>query len=885
MSADSHSAATADCTLPPAHAAMAPTDASARVTVGECWQQVYQVTQALGEPEGRWFAATRTDTRQNVWLRVSSLATAPARQRVWAILQSLDSPHLQKPLSAQETAVERVEIWAAPDAPALRRYRADSTTPREPEIRTFIGQLSAALGQLHAKGLGHFGLRPENIFVRTDTDTPLYVLGGFDATEPCEQNELITIPVDVLYAPPEAAGLFKHSPGPLLLTWDWWSLGRVTQEFIIGHHVLRLTPDELLTDPPRSRLEMAEALLFERNIGSVRAGAVEWMPDLEPATNLLLRGLLTTTREGRWGAAEIREWLAGDKPKERYNTHRQQRFFQLDGRGYSPPEAAQILRGPNHCAGIIPQVFGFDKPGLFAHFLYDTRARHNFIEPLEQATKLPQTAALKNCPHEVAHEIAATVALLLISGGEFLWRGHPLATAIPTLLADEKTIESTALLLRALAQPVVLDLIKQVDSAAARQIDSLVKAASEAESLLLRCAIKRTSPARDIALIWQLAWEPSAKIASLIEQLRATCACTTNASLEKIFTAPAPTRGMQVLLAWTGHDPVRHGYKTHAQVKGEKLAALTAEGRALAELLFWHRLERALAAGPLLFGSRWPLLAGSLTVVLLLAVHVPGPAGIALGLVPFTALALLRLGLNRWQARLVRQWTQAKPWAWRDSIPRCQKEAKTLSDKHGLPGSVAGITAQLKRINQDLVALAKPDPIKPVAWPPRHWSAWGATLASWLALALLSAGSVWRGVKHPPSWAAHTLAWQQTFHPKKPEKPVAPEDQKISWPYKLQLDSPFPPLEIKVDGVFEPTGDQYKAALARARQLTFPYLPETVDSLIAVHTQLEDNQVGLLLYDGKKRAFMARNGVVIKFTPNAKQWLKIGDKFAIYIEK
>lgn len=886
MPADSLSADPADCP-PPSAGPVVPADQPSpeRVTVGECWQSLYQVHEALGESEGRWFRATRQATGETVWLRVSSRATAAGRNQLWATLQSLDSPHLQKPLEAHDGA-ERVEIWSAPPGPHLRRWRADHDTPRPDEIRTFVLQLSSALELLHAQGLGHFGLRPETVFVREDPNGPEFRLGGFDAVERFDQAELIPIAVDNLYAPPEAAGLFKHSPGPLLLTWDWWSLGRLVQDFILGRHVLTLAPDELLANPPRSRAQMAEALLFERDIGAYRAGAVEWMPALDAATELLLRGLLTSAREGRWGGEEVREWLAGETPKERYNQHRQQRFFRLDGRGHTPPEAAQLIRGPKHCAEMVAHVFGFEKPDRFAYFLHATRARHNFMEPLDQATKLPATAALKSTPAEVAHEVSAAVGLLMISGGEFLWRGQPLATAIPILLENAETIDQHCVLLRTLGQPVVLDLLKQQDSAAARQLDGLVKTATEAEALVARCGLRRLKPKPELTELWQLAWEQPQKLATQLEQLHAQYACTTNPHLEKIFSTPHPTRGMQVLLAWTGRDPQRHGYKTHPQVKAEKLAALTAQGRSLAQLLFWYRLERALAAGPLLFGSRWPLLGGSLTVVFLLAVHVPGPQGIALGLVPFTALALLRIGLNRWQGRLVQRWTQTtRPWTLRDSIPRCQREAKVLSDAHGLPVTLSGITAMLKRINHDIVELAKPDLHPPVAWPPRHWSAWLATAISWIALIGLTLGSAWRGVKHPPSWVAHTSAWEQTFHPKKPEKPIPPSEQKISWPYKLQLDSPFPPLEVRVEGVFDPTGAQYKAALVRAHQLIAPYKPETIEGLIAIHTQLEGELVGLLLYDGKKRTFMARNGVVIKFTPIAKQWLKIGDKFAIYIER
>jgi len=873
-----------DCTQPPASGAVAAESVRQRVAAGICWRETYQVAEAFGESEGRWFAARHVGTGENVWLRVSSANTAADRDRLWPLLCALDSPHLQKPVEAHSGA-ERVEVWRAPEAPTLRQWRADCKAPAADEIRRFVRQMHTALELLHTRGLGHFGVRPDNVFVRPGPDGPVFCLGGFDAVECVDQPELIPIAVNVLNAPPEAAGLFKHSPGPLLLAWDWWSLGRVVQEMILGRHVLLLAPPELTTHPPRSRLQLAEAMLFERDIGALRAGGVELMPALEPEIAVLLRGLLTSAKEGRWGTVEVREWLDGKTPKERYGQSRQQRFFRLEGRGCTPPEAARILSGPAHRADAVAHVFGAEEPGRFAHFLHETRAKHNFHDLLEQAAKLTQAAALKGIPPEITREIATAIALMAISGGEFYWGGQPLAPALADLLETSPDIFKTCTLLRAFAPHVVLDLIKHYDSTAAGRLESLVTGASEAELLLDRCGLPRSNPAQDLRDLWQLALKPAAKLTAKVDALRQSFACTTNPALQKIFAAPHPTHGMLVLLAWTGRDPQRHGFLTHLEVKERKLAELTAEGRAVAQLLFWHRLERALRAGPLLFGDRWPILGGGLTLVLLLAVHVPGPAGLVLGFTPFAALLLLRLGLNRRQAELVRTWTQSSPWTWRDGIRRCRAEAQALANQRGLPNTLMGSTSMLQRINADIAAIAGPDRDELVRWPPRHWSAWLLVVVSWTVLAGLAAGSMWRTVTHPPSWAAHAGAWQQSLHHPVEEKVVAPEDQKQSWPYKLQLNSPFPPLEIKTEDTFEPSGAQFKAALERARQLVSPYKPETIDAMIAIYVPLEDGRCGLLFYEGKKRQLMTGKGAVIPFVPMPKQWLKLGEQFMVFIEK
>ena len=59
-------------------------------------------------------------------------------------------------------------------------------------------------------------------------------------------------------------------------------------------------------------------MLNETQTPGGRAGAVELMPDLSPELMLFLRGTLTTVCDARWGATEVRLWLDGQRPLERY---------------------------------------------------------------------------------------------------------------------------------------------------------------------------------------------------------------------------------------------------------------------------------------------------------------------------------------------------------------------------------------------------------------------------------------------------------------------------------------------------------------------------------------------------------------------------------------
>jgi len=148
-------------------------------------------------------------------------------------------------------------------------------------------------------------------------------------------------------------------------------------------------------------------------------------------------------------------------------------------------------------------------------------------------------------------------------------------------------------------------------------------------------------------------------------------------------------------------------------------------------------------------------------------------------------------------------------------------------------------------------------------------------------------GSVGLAVKSPPSWTAHQKAWQTLFPstPKEKEKvkvkEVVPVSQ-ISWPYRPPLEAP---LDIIARGAFNPDSAQSNYATERAHELLKGYKPDTINTLVAIYVQLDGTNGGLLLYDGKKGAFMGRNGVLINFVPMPKMWLQIGEQRALFIEK
>jgi hypothetical protein len=306
------------------------------------------------------------------------------------------------------------------------------------------------------------------------------------------------------------------------------------------------------------------------------------------------------------------------------------------------------------------------------------------------------------------------------------------------------------------------------------------------------------------------------------------------------------------------------------------------KGVVQARMIFWLRLDRAMRAGPWLFGGRWFLIVAGLVVVSLLAVHVPGPWGVALGLLPLLVLAGARLALNRWQATLIKAWSpESAPWGWRAGPARSAWEITALAGKAGVPATLAGATAAWKTVGDELRKLAadKHAVLRPPQ-APRHATTWAVVGFGWLVVLGLAAGSIRWGLAHPPSWQAHTTAWQHAVEKKKAAKPEEAGEIKITWPYKVPDDA----FEITVRGAFIPTDEQAAAAISRGKALVRPYKPETISSLIAIYLRLEDGKGGLVLFDGRKGTLLGRAGVVIDFVPFARTAMLVGDQRAFFVE-
>lgn len=847
-----------------------------RLVPGGSWQDTHEVLAVLAEGGGRWFRARNLATQAEEWLWVCDPGRTERRAAVWPRLNGLDCPQLQR-TTACHPGADRVEVWAAAGGPTLRAWRAGRPEPGPAEVAALVRDLAAALAVLHGAGVGHFAVNPDNIAVLDrGADGLAFRLTGLEAAEIFENSGLINIAVDPAWAPPEAAGLFQHSPGPLLTTWDYWSLGRVVQEFILGHDVLDLLPAGVRTRMPPSLAGQAESLLAERETGTIRAGVVELMPALGRRETRLLRGLLCGAREARWGAIELAEWLAGGEPAEQYEAPRHRRFFRLDGRGYTIADAAQVLAGPARQAEAVSHVFAVEQPGTLAAFVEEARGHQAEADVMQGCRKLVDLPALVRFPDALRREAAAAVCLHALGRGSFRWRGAVLnEAALRTALQDPARFAAVSAELRILSLPLLLDMMRKHDATTADFLERIREGVEGAELLLVRHGWIGDRP----QALWLAALEAPAALRARVADMHRRFALSSVKPLDAVFQTPHPTPAMQVTLAWADGAAEKYGFRTHEQVRDAELAQLARKGESLGRALFWHRLERALRAVPVIFGARWALVVAAVAIVAALAVHVPGPLGVLLGSGPLVILVGLRVLLNRWQARLVRRWT-GETWTWRDGAGRCRREQGALVEREHLPGLETGVRQALAEIEQRRATLLGSGRSAALPHPPRQLTTWAGALLVWLLLLGIAAGSGWRTVRRPPDWAAHVASWQGFAGQDEDDR--EPADPRMSWPYRMPLQ---PDLKLSTAEVFAVTGDQEDQALARGRQLAGNYRPDTVTSLIAVYVPVDDRHGCLLLYDARKDKLVSQKGTVLNFVPMSRSWLLLEDEMVLFIEK
>jgi len=685
---------------------------------------------------GASFLATDATAMEEVLLHSRPVSDATeVRRETWEHLLQLPAEGLVAPREAHEESGRRYEIYTLPKGQTLREWAAASR-PSEEQVELLVQQIATELDAMHAAGIVHLQIHSRSIYVAAERGSLRARIGGLEAATMFAQSELIPITVNPFWAPPEAAGLYRHKAGDGLRAWDWWSLGRVVQELVHGGHVFSQLFGRDVSAEPFELRARAEVVLLERDASGVRAGAVELLPETTSARlRVLLRGLLTTVRDGRWRGDDVLRWVQSGTGPDRYDLPRDAQLFWWRGKAYTVAEVAAYFLEPDYAFDGLKQWFSDEKTregASMREFLAETPILRAESERVEQilgfVDSLPWQQLALNARRAAVSGLAWR-ALAAADGPRLSiqrWAVDP--QGMKELLADAPAAEALALV-RVMGFTAYRRAVEAIDPVAGRTLALLGEAGFEAlNQAVARGWIEAGSEEAHARLLW-FAFETEPELLARRERLRTTYASVREPALLALFNKEKPTRTDLVLLAFLGENARRYGFVTHGDWTTERATTRREEAVRARTAVFWKRTGRLILWAPGLLGA-WPLFL-LLWVPALAIVSAAGGWlwGLALG-----AVALLLRGLAWLRLRsLVGHFSGGK-WRLADGVRRARSEAaatmETLppADRANPFGLFKTACADLQKLAPEVAAMAK---------PPRFVDLWMlAVLAQLVPLAL-----------------------------------------------------------------------------------------------------------------------------------------------------
>ncbi|ATC62849.1 hypothetical protein CMV30_02100 [Nibricoccus aquaticus] len=914
-------------------AAASPIPAMAWETLatGTRWLEAYQVGEALPDAvAAKCFVAVQIATGNDVvirGLRVMDERRAGAWKRLCAEGGEGQMGWL-RPLEVFESDGRRIEVMLAGPAMTLREWGMERRVTLD-EVRVLVRHLAGALNALHAGGVVHLNLRPEAVRV-LDKNGPHVILAGLELAVAVtgetgsagaggvggEGGGHVVLHGNPFYAPPEAVGLFKHVADRGLMAWDWWTLGRLVQELVLGRHVFGELWQRDVSRETEELMTRAEAVLAEQE-GMTRAGAVEHMPaSVEAEIVRLLRGLLASCRDGRWGFEQVQRWLAGEPVRDRYELSRHDRLFERQERLFTVPEAAELFGGAEAWEEGLGDLFaeeGSGRAGGLRAFLAENPEQAKAREQLEAVLKLEQSTALQTLPEGVRREMVACVAWAQLGKGIVAarWRGRVIdAVLIREWLRDEAQ-PSGAARVRGAINAVLSEAIGAGDADTGRWLGGYAHdfEAAVAWASARGCAVD--SPAAELALLRSL-FEPEDALERTHAGMKQLYACSRETVVEALFKKSAPTRYERVLVVFSGSEAVRFGYVTHAQWREERYAELRARAQRMVEALYWVRLGSAMRAGPVVFGT-WVWLAVVVAIPVGAAIYA-GRWSEAVVWGVGTVVVVLGARVGWWLAKrrdLAKRIAAGKAWRFFDGARRCQREAECVIGG-GAVGTEAGLRAGLAEANGGIATLGFEPARSVVVAAGRPVGTWVVATMSWLVLASVlgvSGASLKEGIakrreavvaaqidekgagksgeerRKVEPWEIQTKEAAGVAETERVAEAVAAtaeeapqEIVRVAWPFKMTREA----VTMKVRRFVEATEEQVAAAEAAEADLKRRYDEKTVAVMVAVRVPVASGY-GLMLYDGKAGKFANRTVYEVAFNPIARSWLEIGGVRAFYL--
>lgn len=882
---------------------------------GARWRGLYQIGEQLPDITlGRLFTAQQVATMQDVIVRVFKVRD-DARGRTWDTIKHVQNSEVLELVEALEHEGRRVEVVQALPRVTLQEWSTRrKLTPVE--VALVAKQLAGTIGNLHKLGVVHLGLRPDVVYVRSTEGGLSVVLGGFEAAQLIDGVDgPAEVSVDPFYAPPEAVGLFSFPREPALRAWDWWSLGRVLQEVVLGQHVLgHILERDVSKRTPELRVR-AENLLKEEN-QMVRAGAVEMMPALDHETNTLLRGLLTASRDGRWSLGEIEAWLRKEPVKERYHLARYERLFHWKDRAFTISEAAEYFAMHQHWHEGAENLFELTNAASLAYFIAHDNSHKKTKERFELLLKLIDAPELAHLPPAVARDVLQAVILKFLAGPHLplQLQGRKIDQAyLREMLAPDAQPAGLALVLGFTCH-VIVQQVEQLDAETGHMLAEIERIYEAAVKLAQHHRWLPENDVAQLAALILLGMEPEVALNHERAAGLKAYACTRDPVLDHLFKKTGADHAELVIIAYTLRSAKRFAYVTHREWNEEQHRLLRARGEQLSAAGTWLRLGAALKLGPLIFGRFrfiapfWLVTAAAVAVVWQ---NFPGytmAAGCPLLVI---AARLFAHGVHR--QRLKNLLHDERPWTLRSGWWQCRTEALLTLQAATVPGPKA-LVQLLKEVNEQVGKLDLEPKPGPVAEPLRfHGTSLAALATSLLFLAVIG-GSVRQAIVHPPklpeiSWsriakvfspgeeddvagkkdetpaislekstAGGLKSMQSALDELRRKKQETANEVKMSWPFKAPLQGMF----VTVQETLGAGPEQSSVAEEFGALILDRYKAETVKDLVAIQVPVEKG-VGLMLFNGRTGKLAGKKVYVIAYVPLNKSWLELDSTKAIFL--
>lgn len=216
------------------------------------------------------------------------------------------------------------------------RERIGSRWPAE-AFAPIVRELATAISAVHAAGLVHRDLKPDNVLVRSKQPLQL-VLTDFGIASLLDATQRFTGAARTLpYASPESlSGVINGKA-------DYWALGMLLLEAALGRH-----PFAGLSDA---------VILHHLTTRSIDLGEIA-----DANLRKLLRGLLLRDPQQRWGSNEIERWLAGDmllaEPADQGNAEGYVEPYCVGSERCRSPEQLAIALSRDWAAGVADLANG-----------------------------------------------------------------------------------------------------------------------------------------------------------------------------------------------------------------------------------------------------------------------------------------------------------------------------------------------------------------------------------------------------------------------------------------------------------------------------------------------------------------------------------------------